>query len=111
MDDELLKAMDDDQALVVVGSIDDVVVGYGSVEAITLRTGERLARVRDLFVDPGARKVGLGEAMMNLLVEQATNWGAIGIDTVVLPGNRYTKNFFESYGLVARALTVHRDLR
>ena len=28
-----------------------------------------------------------------------------------MPGDRSTKNFFESFGLVARALTVHRDLR
>jgi hypothetical protein len=28
-----------------------------------------------------------------------------------MPGDRNTKNFFESFGLVARAITVHRDLR
>ena len=30
---------------------------------------------------------------------------------MALPGNRATKNFFERYGLTARALLVHRRLR
>ena len=34
-----------------------------------------------------------------------------GIGSTVLPGDRASKNFFESFGLVARAIAVHRDLR
>jgi hypothetical protein len=36
--------------------------------------------------------------------------GAVGIEATALPGDRATKNFFETHGLVARALTVHRRL-
>ena len=36
--------------------------------------------------------------------------GCIGVDSLALPGNRETKNFFESFGLVARAIVVHRSL-
>jgi hypothetical protein len=36
--------------------------------------------------------------------------GCFGIDSLALPGDRSTKNFFESFGLVARAIVVHRSL-
>ena len=72
--------------------------------------GGRLAVVTDLYVEPEARGVGLGEAIMNHLVAWATDEGCFGVDSQALPGDRHTKNFFESFGLVARSLVVHRDL-
>jgi len=33
-----------------------------------------------------------------------------GIDAAALPGNRALKNFFERFGLTARAIVVHRAL-
>ena len=48
---------------------------------------------------------------MDLLVAWAQERGAVGIDALALPGDRHTKNFFETFGLTARALVVHRDLR
>jgi hypothetical protein len=48
--------------------------------------------------------------MLGVIVAWGTERGAVGIDAVVLPGARETKNFFESFGLKARALVVHRDL-
>ncbi len=95
----------------VVGTIDGAVVGYGTATLEALHDGERLAVVSDLYVEPEARGVGVGEAMMDLLVAWATEAGAIGIDALALPGDRHTKNFFETFGLTARAILVHRDLR
>jgi GNAT superfamily N-acetyltransferase len=69
-----------------------------------------LAAVSDLFVDPEARGVGVGEALMDDLVAWARARGCIGVDAMVLPGNRETKNFFETFGLTARAIVVHRAL-
>lgn len=98
-------------ARAVVGTIDGTVVGYGLARLEDLHDGERLAVVSDLYVEPEARGVGVGEAMMDLLVAWATAAGAIGIDALALPGDRHTKNFFETFGLTARAILVHRDLR
>ncbi len=94
----------------VVGTVDDTVVGYGILHLETLHDGALLAVVTDLYVDPAARGIGIGEAMMDLLVERARSVGAIGIDALALPGDRHTKNFFETFGLTARAIVVHRSL-
>jgi len=106
----LADALDRSDHHVVVGTLDDVVVGYGVVRSEPLDDGGLLAVVDDLFVEPGARGVGVGEALMEALVAQARSWGAIGVDALALPGNRATKNFFESFGLTARAIVVHTTL-
>ena len=99
-----------DHLAVVVGTIHDTVVGYGVSRIEQLSDGDRLSVVTDLYVDPGARGVGVGEAMMDRLVAHAEAAGAIGIDAMALPGDRATKNFFETFGLKARAIVVHRPL-
>lgn len=95
---------------VVVGTVDDAVVGYGVVHLETLADGGRLAVVDDVYVEPDAREVGVGEAMMDDMVAFARAEGCVGIDALVLPGDRHSKNFFETFGLTARAIVVHRSL-
>jgi GNAT superfamily N-acetyltransferase len=96
--------------MVVVGTVDDVPLGYGVVHRRDLPDGTALATVDDLYVDPGARGVGVGEAVMDLLIETAARWRCTGIEAMALPGDRHTKNFFERFGLTARAILVHRSL-
>ena len=95
---------------VVVGTIDGTPVGYGVVRVEVLRDGSRLGVISDLFTDEGARGVSVGEHVMEALVEWAQAQGCFGIDSLALPGDRETKNFFETFGLVARAIVVHRRL-
>ena len=99
-----------DDALVVVGTIDEAVVGYGVIRLVGLHDGAVLGRVTDIYVMPEARGVGVGEAMMKELMGWARRRACIGVDSLALPGDRETKNFFETHGLVARAITVHRSL-
>jgi GNAT superfamily N-acetyltransferase len=110
-DDSLRADLADVDRLVLVGCIGEVAVGYAIASVRPLADGTCAADVSELFVEPPARGVGIGQALMNRLVEWATDRGCIGIDARALPGDRNTKNFFESFGLVARAITVHRDLR
>ncbi len=111
IDDDLALAVTGDPGrCAVVGLIDDAIVGYGAMHLDDLHDGRKLAVVTDLYVTPGARGVGVGEAMMDLMLDEARAVGATGIDALALPGDRATKNFFESYGLVARAILVHRSL-
>jgi GNAT superfamily N-acetyltransferase len=94
--------------VVLVGTIDDVVVGYTVVRAEALPDGGQLAVIDDIYVEDGAREVGVGEAMLDAAIAWARERGSIGVDSVALPGMRETKNFFEAAGLVARAIVVHK---
>jgi GNAT superfamily N-acetyltransferase len=100
----------DPRCCVLAATIDDVVMGYAVARKEVLRDGAAMAVLSDIFVDPGCRGIGLGEALMDEVVAWAETQGCIGIDSLALPGNRETKNFFETFGLVARAIIVHRPL-
>lgn len=104
------RDLDDADTHVVVGTIDDTIVGYGVVHVDELSGGGRLGVISDLYTDPGARGVGVGEAVMDELIRWCREQGCFGVDSLALPGDRHTKNFFESFGLVARAIVVHRSL-
>ncbi len=95
---------------VVVGTLDGAVLGFGVARIAILGDGGQLGIVTDLYTEPGAREVGLGESMMQALVDWCSERGCFGVDALALPGDRHTKNFFESFGLVARAIVVHRPL-
>jgi ribosomal protein S18 acetylase RimI-like enzyme len=110
LDDAYAALLTRDDALLLLGRIDDVVVGFGAVVVEPLRSGARLAVITDLFVEPEAREVGVGEALITALVEHGGALGCIGVDASALPGHRAAKNFFETHGFTARALTMHRGL-
>ena len=95
---------------VAVGQLDGVTVGFGAVRIELLADGGRLGLIGELYVDPGCRAVGVGEVLMNHLLDWCRARGCFGVDSLALPGDRSTKNFFESFGLVARAIVVHRRL-
>ena len=106
----LAAELDHADHLLLVGTVDDAVLGYAAARVETLADGSRLGVVSDLYTEPGAREVGVGEAMMAAAVQWCTDAGCFGVDSLALPGDRHTKNFFESFGLVARAIVVHRPL-
>jgi ribosomal protein S18 acetylase RimI-like enzyme len=99
-----------EDASIVVGTIDGVALGFGAVVIEELRDGTRLGVITDLYVEAEAREVGLGDAIAADLLEFCRAAGCRGVDAVALPGHRATKNFFEAHGFSARSLTMHRDL-
>ena len=99
-----------DDGVVLAGTIDDVVVGYAIAHAEELADGGVVAVLTDVYVEPDARGVGVGESLLDATIAWARERGCIGIDSVALPGMRESKNFFEAAGLVARAIVVHRSL-
>ncbi|MGD9702652.1 MAG: N-acetyltransferase family protein [Acidimicrobiia bacterium] len=96
---------DDPDWHVVVGTLDDVVVAYAAA-----RTRHEVATVTQLYVEPGARDVGIGEALIEELLAWAPTTGAKALEATALPGDRQTKNLFERFGMKARAITVSRRL-
>jgi GNAT superfamily N-acetyltransferase len=99
-----------DDAGVVVGEIEGAIVGFGTVEIETLRDGSRLGVIGDLYVEPEARAVGVGEAIAEEIIAFCRGAQCIGVDAFALPGAREAKNFFERAGFTARALVMHHKL-
>lgn len=96
---------------VALGYVDDLAFGFVAAHlSATLQGGPPLAVVDALYVEPGMRSIGLGEALAQRAVEWATEHGCCGVDVPALPGDRAAKSFCEDNGFVARLLTMHRPL-
>lgn len=108
---DLEAAVGDPERHLAVGLLDEVVVGYVLVSTLGLGTGQLLGRIDELYVEAGAREVGVGSALVEAALTWADEVGCEGVDAIALPGDRSTKNLFESHGLVARAIVAHRSLR
>jgi len=98
------------EASVWIGTFDEVPLGYAVGRIEELRDGTRLGRITDLYVDRDARGVGVGEALMTAMIPWFESAGCRGIDADALPGDRSTKNFFETAGFTARLLVMHHRL-
>ena len=68
-----------------------------------------MALIEELYTEPEARGVGVGRRLIQAVELWARATGCIGIESMALPGDRDTKNFFEAAGLIARAIVVHRS--
>ncbi len=105
----LNASIEDEDSIVLVGEFDGVAFGVAHARLHQL-PDSTIAKLEHFVVDAEARSVAVGEAMMNEIIGWAGEHGCAGIDSQALPGDRSTKNFFESFGLKARLLTVHYRL-
>lgn len=106
-----LAEADLDQGVVLLGTVAGAPAGYAAAHREEIGDGTSLAVVSDVYVEPGFRGIGLGAALMDELLAWAEAHQCRGIDALVLPGMRDSKNYFERFGLTARAILVHRDIR
>ena len=109
-EESLAADLDDPDSAVWVGLIDGTPVGYAAAAVELLQSGDRLGRVTDLYVTTAARDVGVGEELIGEVLQWCEQRGCAGVDSLALPGNRATKNFFETFGFTARLLVLHRRL-
>ena len=90
---EFLTYIDSDRHDLIVGLFEEAIVGYGKLEYSTTNSNKKLASVKEVFVMKEARSVGVGESMMNFMIQRSKSLGCTGIDGFALPGDRETKNF------------------
>jgi GNAT superfamily N-acetyltransferase len=104
------RLLSDPRRRVILGTVDDSVVGLamGRIDAVGEAT---LGIVDAYYVEPGARGVGVGSALLDALVTWFTTSGCRGADITALPGDRATKNVLEASGFKARLITMHRSLQ
>ncbi len=105
----LQRLATDPRRRVLVGTLDGVVVGVVVARVDDVR-GAPLGVVDFCYVEPGARGVGVGRAMLDEVVRWFGATGCRGADVAALPGDRAAKQFLESAGFTARAITMHRAL-
>ncbi|MGI8491915.1 MAG: GNAT family N-acetyltransferase [Acidimicrobiales bacterium] len=99
----------DPDRIMVVGTVDDYPLGFGAGR--TDRSGVRpMGAVEAIYVEAEARHIGVGEAMLEVMLERWQSQGCLGADAPALPGNRAVKAFFETNGFIARLLVMHRPL-
>lgn len=108
--ESITAALADERGRVWLGTFDGAPLGYAVAHMEELRDGTLLGIIDDIYVEADARGVGVGEALAEAIVSWCEAEGCRGIDAWALPGNRETKNFFESFGFTARGIVVHREL-
>lgn len=104
-----MRLLSDPKRRFLVGTLDESVVGFatGRLDPV----GEAAIGLVDaLYVDPSSRHKGVGRKLLGALVAWFTSSGARAVDASALPGDRETKNFFESTGFKGRLIVMHRDL-
>jgi len=111
VNETLAGVLTDDDAHLVVGTIDEVVVGFALStldELLPQAEGERVGVVRLIYVAEPARAVGVGEGMLDGMMQWFRDRDIKRFDAIVSPGHRLAKNFFESAGFKARRITMYR---
>jgi len=108
--DRLDDLLADESALVLVGTLDDVVAGFCVCHVEDLGPSGPRGVLDACYVEPGARGVGLGRLLLDSSVSWLEAHGCRGVDGIALPGDRGAKNFYESAGFKARMLTMHREI-
>ena len=98
-----------DDKILLIGEFDSHPVGFMLIQLFPL-DNNLLARVEEVYVHSEARKVGVGEYMMDEAINWAKDQGASQILGRTFPGDRHTKNFFERFKVTARLIEVSKRL-
>ena len=109
-DISLFRAISTNGSWVLVGEIDDVIVGFlwATLESMLERAGGlQIGRLRLIFTEPEARGVGVGHEMLESMLADFRAMGITHFDAPVGPGQRAAKNFFEAHGFAARSIIMH----
>lgn len=106
----LLQAMRSEAAVVITGLLDGYAAGVALAHIDDNMPGGRLAIIEELYVEPEAREVGVGEALLDACTDWAKTMGCSGIEVDALPGARSAKNLAERSGFTARRITLFRPL-
>ena len=89
-----------------VAGVGDTVLGSATVGEISAQRWH----IAHVYVEPAAREVGIGDALMAHVLAELGHMNAQWISAQALPGDRSMKNLFERHGLVAQTITVGKSL-
>ncbi len=98
--------IDTGTALTFVGGVGTTVFGSLSIGPSASGRWD----VIHVFVEPDAREIGIGDALLNECLAYLRQHGAVWLSASALPGDRAMKNLFERHGLVAQTIIVGKSL-
>jgi GNAT superfamily N-acetyltransferase len=104
--EELTEFLAMSQREVLVGLLDGHLFA-----ACLLRHHQTVLTVEALYVDPEAREVGLGTALMQAAQQRAEDLACERLEALALPGDRRMKQRAESQAMKARLLVLSKALR
>jgi GNAT superfamily N-acetyltransferase len=93
-----------------VGEYEGALVGLAAASAGAAAGEGRNGLIECCYVEPEARGVGVGTALMEIVVSWCAAQGCTEVDALALPGDRATKQRLEAAGFTARLLTLNRRL-
>jgi GNAT superfamily N-acetyltransferase len=93
-----------------IGDVEGLDQPPAAVGYLVLDVDGAIARIDQVFVTPGARELGFGDALVEAATDAARSAGATYLEGEALPGDRETKNLFERAHITARLITVSRRL-
>ncbi|MGP8059379.1 MAG: GNAT family N-acetyltransferase [Acidimicrobiales bacterium] len=102
-------ASGDPSRVLLVGLYEGETVGVGTGHLVEGHS-RHVGRIDCCYVEPEARQVGVGGALIGGLLDWFGERGCTDVDSVALPGDRATKQLLETAGFKARLLVLHRSL-
>ena len=102
--------LSDSAKYLVAGIFEDLLVGWGAAVQLQISGGPKVAQVKEIFVQKDLRELGVGEAILQEILDWAKREGCQAIEGTALPGNREVKGIFERFGIKTRMLTVYKEL-
>lgn len=104
----LARLLADTHTTVLIGLFEEVIVGFAI--AHNNLPDRPLGSIDAIYVTPGARGIGIGQALLDTIVKVLANRGCIDFDVNCLPGDRSSKRLMESSGFKARQITMTRHI-
>jgi ribosomal protein S18 acetylase RimI-like enzyme len=92
---------------VFAARVDGHIAGLLVLAVLELPTGTE-ARIEDVVVDPAARRLGLGRALVSAALEAATACGARHVELTSAPHREAARNLYRSLGFAQRETGVFR---
>lgn len=102
----LTLSMDLESDIRFVAGVGDTVLGSLAVR----RVSDTSWSITHVFVEPMAREVGIGDALVLHCLRYLRDADAHWVGAQALPGDRAMKNLFERHGLVAQTIIVGKSL-
>ncbi len=97
-----------EDAFRLTATLNSALSGIIWAKIITNAFGDRICYVPVFAVVKDARRCGVGALLFEALEKWVGSRNVSAIEFTTLPGDRHTKNFCESNGLVARSLKMHK---